>query len=65
MSDSNYKPNGEIQGDTSAIPYRCGSHTGFAMPVSGADFSVDATQSMGGCGAGCKSDAPEKLNANV
>jgi hypothetical protein len=65
MSDSNYRPSGELQGDTSPVPYRDGGATGFAMPVSGSDFSVDATQSMECCSDCCKSDAPEKMNANV
>lgn len=49
-----YKPNGEVQGDTKAMPDR-GTSTG-ASDTYGADISPDATNRMGGLGNAANSD---------
>lgn len=46
MKDCNYKPNGELQGDTRAMPDR-GTSTGFNGDTYGADTSPKATNRQG------------------
>lgn len=54
MKDCNYKPNGEVQGDSRSIPDR-GVSTGVSDTY-GADLSGDATNRTGGMGRAAKSD---------
>ena len=62
MSESNYKPTGELQGDTRAIPDR-GSNTG--MPdnavTDGASLDMDAINRMGAIGRQTRSDKGDEL----
>lgn len=54
-----YKPSGELQGDTGAIPYR-GSETGMTghdTACGGTSKDRDATNSKGGITGATKSDA--------
>lgn len=47
MSDTNYRPSGELQGDTAAIPSR-GTGTGTqGYNSEGKSITQDATNSMG------------------
>lgn len=55
MSDINYKPNGELQGDTKAIPDR-GTSTGLNGDTYGASIEVTATNACGKIGGASKSD---------
>lgn len=59
MSDTNYKPNGALQGDTHGMPNR-GSKTGFNGDTYGADVSPDATNRMGSIKSATKSDPCEQ-----
>lgn len=54
MKECNYKPNGEVQGDSRAMPDR-GVSTGLSDSY-GADLSGDATNSMGKIGGASNSD---------
>lgn len=57
MSDDNYKPSGELQGDDRPMPDR-GTSTGLGVGGSyGASIDVNATNSMGS--AHLPSDAPD------
>lgn len=54
MKDSSYKPSGELQGDTRAMPDR-----GYGAGVTdsyGANLGSDATNSQGSLGNSAKSD---------
>jgi len=55
MSDSNYKPSGELQGDTKAMPDR-GTRTGMNGDAMGADVSQDACNCQGGISGATGSD---------
>ena len=57
MSESNYRPSGDLQGDTRAMPNR-GTRTGLNGDTYGADLSVDATNSLGSIKSTSKSDDP-------
>lgn len=57
MSDTNYKPSGDLQGDTKAMPDR-GTKTGMNGDTYGANCSPDATNRHGGMGGATKSDDP-------
>lgn len=57
MSETNYRPNGELQGDTKAMPNR-GTKTGLNGDTYGADLSPDATNRNGSMGGATKSDDP-------
>lgn len=46
MKDCNYKPTGDLQGDTKAMPDR-GTTTGLNGDTYGADLSQDATNRQG------------------
>lgn len=52
-----YTPNGEIQGDTKAIP-DCGVKTG-VTDTYGANLNGDAVNRLGGMGDAAKSDGKE------
>lgn len=54
MKECNYKPNGEVQGDSRSMPDR-GVSTGMSDSY-GADLSGDATNSMGRIGSASNSD---------
>lgn len=55
MSDTNYRPSGELQGDTKAMPDR-GTKTG-ATDTYGADISEGAKNAQGKITGATKSDA--------
>lgn len=55
MSESNYRPSGELQGDTKAMPNR-GTKTGMNGDTYGADLSGDATNRIGSIKSNTKSD---------
>lgn len=55
MSEANYRPSGELQGDTKAIPSK-GTGTGMNGDTYGADLGPDATGRIGGIGGSTKSD---------
>lgn len=55
MSEINYKPTGELQGDTKAMPDR-GTGTGLNGDTYGASIDVGATNSTGKMGGAAKSD---------
>ena len=57
MSESNYRPSGELQGDTKAMPDR-GTSTGMSgnTDMGGMSINPDATNSMGSIKSACKSD---------
>lgn len=57
MSESSYKPNGEVQGDSTRMK-DAGYGTG-VTDTYGADLSGDATNSQGGIGGSTKSDKNE------
>lgn len=57
MSESNYRPSGDLQGDTKAMPNR-GTKTGMNGDTYGADLSGDATNRIGSLKGGTKSDDP-------
>jgi hypothetical protein len=59
MKDCNYKPSGELQGDTKGLPDR-GTGTGWhgADPMlDGRSTDADATNSLGSIGGATKSDS--------
>lgn len=58
MKDCNYKPNGEVQGDSKAIPDR-GTSTGMNGDSYGADLSQDSTNSAGSIKGSTQSDGKE------
>ena len=56
MSEANCRPNGELQGDTRAIPNR-GTGTGMGRAdAMGMSLDKDATNRRGGIGGAAKSD---------
>lgn len=58
MSESNYKPSGELQGDTRAMPDR-GTRTGMTghnTHADGKNLDADAINRIGGIGGATKSD---------
>ena len=55
MKECNYKPSGELQGDTKAMPDR-GTRTGMNGDTYGAALDQGATNSRGGLGGATKSD---------
>lgn len=57
MSETNYIPNGELQGDTKPMPDR-GTSTGLNGDTYGADIGSDATNSTS-MGGAAKSDGKE------
>ena len=58
MSESNYKPSGELQGDTKAMPDRGTSTgmTGLDTHSEGMSLDQDATNAMGGIKSATQSD---------
>lgn len=58
MSESNYKPTGELQGDTKPMPDRGSSTglTGHATHDEGMSIDADATNRLGGIAGATKSD---------
>jgi hypothetical protein len=62
MSESNYKPTGELQGDTKAMPDR-GSATGTSgnEVLDGASLDADATNRVGPIGRQTRSDKGDEL----
>jgi|GEM_PF-6670308 hypothetical protein len=56
MKECNYKPSGELQGDTKAMPDR-GTRTGMNGDTYGASLDQGATNSHGKLGGATKSDA--------
>lgn len=63
MKDSNYKPSGELQGDTKAMPNR-GTSTGMNGDTYGASLEQGATNSQGRIGSATKSDAPDMCRSH-
>ena len=55
MKECNYKPSGELQGDTKAMPDR-GTRTGMNGDTYGASLDQGATTSHGKLGGATKSD---------
>lgn len=65
MSDTNYRPSGELQGDSKAMPDK-GTGTGFTgtdPQTGGMSTDSEATNSMGGMGKASKSDAMDQCFA--
>ena len=60
MSDSNYRPTGELQRDTKAMTNR-GTRTGMNGDSYGADLSQDAINRAGSIGSATKSHAPDEM----
>jgi hypothetical protein len=63
MSESNYKPSGELQGDTKAMPMR-GSMTGTTghdMNLDGASIDPDATNRLAPIGRQTRSDKGDEV----
>lgn len=58
MSECNYRPTGELQGDTKAMPDR-GTTTGMNGDTYGADIGADSINRVGGIGSTSKSDGKE------
>ncbi len=58
MSESNYRPSGDLQGDTSSMPSR-GTSTGMGDTY-GADLGQDSTNSMGKITGATKSDQADQ-----
>jgi hypothetical protein len=58
MSESNYIPSGELQGDTKSMPDR-GTSTGMSgnTDLGGMSIGADSTNSMGSIKSSTKSDA--------
>jgi len=63
MSESNYNPTGQLQGDTSDLPDR-GCSTGFLGTSHGVEFSPDSTQSLGGISEYTTSDPGNEFYAS-
>lgn len=63
MSESNYKPTGELQGDKRPIPDRGSTTgmTGFPTNQDGADLGMDATNRIGPIGRQTRSDKGDEL----
>lgn len=61
MESTNYKPNGEVQGDTRAMPDK-GYSTG-VTDTYGADLGANATNSQGSLGSAAKSDPMDQCCA--
>lgn len=59
MADCNYRPCGELMGDTKPMKDR-GTKTGFTGDTYGADVSTDATNSMGKIKSSTKSDPADE-----
>lgn len=62
MSESNYKPSGELQGDTRPMPDR-GTRTGmtgYNTHTEGKNLDGDAINRIGGISGGTKSDPADK-----
>lgn len=59
MKDCNYKPSGELQGDTKAMPDR-GTSVGFNGDTYGADTGAGALNRTGGITGATKSDGWDK-----
>jgi hypothetical protein len=59
MSEANYRPSGDLQGDTKAMPDR-GTGTGMDGDSYGASLSPDAINRTGGMGGAAKSDPAER-----
>lgn len=62
MKDSSYKPSGELQGDTRAMPDK-GCNTGVSDSY-GANLNGDATNRRGSLGNAAKSDPMDKCCAD-
>ena len=63
MSDSNYKPSGELQGDTKAMPDR-GTSTGMTGPepvLDGMSLDQDATNYIGSIKSATQSDRGDEI----
>lgn len=58
MKDCNYKPNGDLQGDSKSMPER-GTSTGMNGDTYGADLSQESTNRIGSIGGATKSDGKE------
>lgn len=58
MNEKNYRPNGEVQGDSRPMPDR-GVSTGVTDTYE-ADLSGDAINRMGGMGRAAKSDPADE-----
>jgi hypothetical protein len=58
MSEANYRPNGQIQGNTKDLPDR-GTSTGLNGDTYGADIGADATNRVGRMTDCTKSDPAE------
>ena len=58
MSEANYKPNGEVQGDNTRM--KDAGYTTGVTDSYGADLSGDATNSEGRIGSASRSDAWDK-----
>jgi hypothetical protein len=62
MSESNYKPSGELQGDTKAMPDR-GTRTGmtgYNTHSEGKNLDTDAINRIGGISGSTKSNPAEQ-----
>lgn len=66
MSDSNYKPSGELQGDTKPMPDRgtTTGMTGYATELDGTGLGVDATNSLGSITGATSSDPADQCYAD-
>lgn len=62
MSESNYRPSGDLQGDTKPMPNR-GTKTGMNGDTYGADLSGDATNAQGSIKSSTKSHPAEQCYA--
>lgn len=60
MKDSNYRPNGSLQGDDRPMPNR-GTGTGMNGDTYGADLSDKATNRQGSITNHTKSNAPDEM----
>lgn len=66
MSESNYRPSGELQGDARAMPDR-GNGTGMSgqpTDMGGMSINPDATNSIGSMTGDCKSDPMDECCVN-
>lgn len=63
MKDCNYRPTGELQGDTRPMPDR-GTGTGLNGDTYGASLDQGATNSRGRIGRDAMSDAMDRCTAD-